>query len=254
MSPLSAHAGSDSDPYRDPDLVTLYDSDNPAGPDHAYYRALADRLRARLIIDLGCGTGLLTRSLAGPGRTVIGVDPSATMLDYARQQPGADAVEWVHGDATALPPRGDADLVVCTGNAIQHVDPDELPDTLRRTASTLRPGGVVAFESRNPAAREWERWTPEATMGTRQTPFGQLTEWLEVTQIDEDRRVVFDAHNMIDGRADRVFASVLYFRTADRFTHELHAAGFVNVRITGNWDDGPVTESSRILVVQATRP
>jgi 2-polyprenyl-3-methyl-5-hydroxy-6-metoxy-1,4-benzoquinol methylase len=72
------------DPYRDMGLVELYDIDNPAVEDHAYYRALADEVDARSIVDLGCGTGLLTRSLATPGRTVIGIDPSRTMLDHAR--------------------------------------------------------------------------------------------------------------------------------------------------------------------------
>ncbi|HLX49406.1 MAG TPA: class I SAM-dependent methyltransferase, partial [Streptosporangiaceae bacterium] len=106
------------DPYRDADLVRLYDLDNPGGQDHAFYRALADQVDAHLIIDLGCGTGLLTRSLARPGRTVIGVDPSPTMLGYARQQPGSESMTWIHGDASALAPNGTADLVLCTGNAI----------------------------------------------------------------------------------------------------------------------------------------
>ncbi|GAA2758453.1 hypothetical protein GCM10009872_38130 [Actinopolymorpha rutila] len=39
---------------------------------------------------------------------VIGVDPSATMLGYARRQRGAEAVTWIHGDATLLDGRGDA--------------------------------------------------------------------------------------------------------------------------------------------------
>jgi predicted TPR repeat methyltransferase len=48
------------DPYRDDELVQLYDLDNPAADDHAYYRNLADQICAVKIIDLGCGTGLLT--------------------------------------------------------------------------------------------------------------------------------------------------------------------------------------------------
>jgi hypothetical protein len=36
------------DPYRDADLVELYDPDNPGGEDHAYYRALADAIDAAL--------------------------------------------------------------------------------------------------------------------------------------------------------------------------------------------------------------
>jgi SAM-dependent methyltransferase len=126
------------DPYRDPDLVELYDLDNPGGEDHAYYRALADELDAQSVIDLGCGTGLLTRSLAKPGRTVIGVDPSRTMLDYARRQPSAESVTWIHGDASALAPTGTADLAICTGNAIMQVAPEELLSTLTSVARALR--------------------------------------------------------------------------------------------------------------------
>jgi SAM-dependent methyltransferase len=111
------------DPYRDAALVELYDLDNPGGDDHAYYRALADEIDAGSIIDLGCGTGLLTRALAGERRTVIGVDPSRTMLDYARRQPGSGSVIWIHGDASALRHDGNADLAICTDNAIMHVSP-----------------------------------------------------------------------------------------------------------------------------------
>src|SRR5215813_3658740 len=127
------------DPYRDTDLVELYDFDNPGGPDHVYYRALADEIDARTIVDLGCGTGLLTRSLIGPGRTVIGVDPSRTMLDYARRRPGSEAVTWILGDAAALAQTGTVDLAVCTGNAIMQISPEELPATLKSLAGALRP-------------------------------------------------------------------------------------------------------------------
>lgn len=64
----------------DPRLVDLYDIDNPDGPDHDFYRALADRCAAPTILDLGCGTGMLTVSLAREGRRVVGIDPSPTML------------------------------------------------------------------------------------------------------------------------------------------------------------------------------
>jgi SAM-dependent methyltransferase len=241
------------DPYRDPDLVTLYDIDNPDGRDHQFYRHLADSVQARSIIDLGCGTGLLTRSLASPERTVIGVDPSETMLDYARRQPGAENIHWINGDATALPQNGDADLVLCTGNAIQEIGPEDLPVTFARVAGALSHRGLMSFESRNPAFREWERWTPEATAGERQTSFGHLREWLEVTEVDGDRRVVFDAHNIVDDGDDRIFTSILHFRTAREFTELLSAAGFDPIEITGGWDGRPVTDTSPILVVRAVR-
>jgi SAM-dependent methyltransferase len=240
------------DPYRDGDLVGLYDLDNPGGEDHAFYRALADDIDARSIIDLGCGTGLLTRSLARPGRTVIGVDPSRTMLDYARRHPGSESVTWIHGDASALAPSGTADLALCTGNAIMHVSPEELLSTLTSIAAALRRGGIVSFESRNPACREWERWTPETTYSERDVPAGHLREWLDVTDV-QGGRVVFEAHNVFPDGEDRVYTSILFFRGAEEFQRELDMAAFTDIRWTGDWQGAPAEDTSRILVFRARR-
>lgn len=240
------------DPYRDADLVSLYDLDNPGGEDHAFYRTLADQIDAHSIIDLGCGTGLLTRSLARPGRTVIGVDPSRTMLDYARRQPGSESVTWIHGDASALAPTGTVDLALCTGNAIMHVSPEELSPALTSIAAALRSGGIVSFESRNPAYRAWEQWTPEATYSERVTRVGHLREWLDVTDVREGR-VVFDAHNVFSDGEDRVYTSILFFRSAEEFQRELEAAGFTDITCTGDWHGPSVEDGSRLLVFRARR-
>lgn len=104
----------------DPRLIALYDDDNPDGPDHDHARALAEELGARTIVDLGCGTGQLAVSLARPGRTVIGVDPDFTAMEFARRRPGGEGVIWTDGDSTVM---GDlaADLIVLTGNSVQHI-------------------------------------------------------------------------------------------------------------------------------------
>lgn len=240
------------DPYGDEQLVELYDLDNRPGADHAYYRALADRVQARKIIDLGCGTGLLTRALALPGRTVIGVDPSATMLGYARRQPDADTVTWIDGDATSVPPAGDADLAISTGNAMMHLSPQEYPSALASLAAALRPGGTISFESRNPAVRAWESWNPDATYSERDTPFGHLREWLEVTDVDAGR-VVFDAHNLFQDDRDAVYTTVLYFRTMQEITENLRGAGFGKIEVNGGWHGEPVTDESRVLHFRAEK-
>ncbi len=242
------------DPYGDPDLVSLYDQDNPDGPDHDFFRNLADRLAARRIVDLGCGTGLLTRSLATSGRTVLGVDPSATMLGYAAAQPRADRIIWVHGDATAIPATGDADLVISSGNAMMHVPPAGLATTLTSVAAALRPEGSLAFDTRNPSRRAWEEWTKVGTFSERVTPFGHLREWIEVTERNQESgRVVFDAHNVIDGGQDRVYSSVVHFRSPEELDAALTAAGFIDVEIAGGWQGEAVTKESASLVVTAQR-
>jgi SAM-dependent methyltransferase len=240
------------DPYRDEQLVELYDTDNAAGADHEYYRALADAIEATKIIDFGCGTGLLTRALATSERVVIGVDPSATMLRYARRQPGADAVTWIDGDATAIDGAADVDLVVSSGNTMMHISPEAYRSVLSSLAEALRLGGVISFESRNPTARAWEQWTRAATYTERDTPSGYLREWLDVTEVDQGR-VVFDAHNVFKDGRDAVYTSVLYFRTAEEITTDLEHAGFSDVDVRGGWHHEPPADDSRVLVFRATK-
>lgn len=221
------------DPYRDDQFVERYDIDNAPGADHAYYRALADTIGARKIIDVGCGTGLLTRALATPGRVVIGVDPSATMLGYARRQPGAEAVTWMHGDASMLAGAGDADLAVSSGNTMMHISPQAYPTVLGHLGAALRLGGVFSFETRNPGAREWERWNPAEIHTEHDTSFGHLRE-----------RLVW--------RSPRT-TTVLYFRTAGDIIADLERAGFSDVNVRGGWHNEPAAADSQVLVFRARR-
>ncbi|MFC7069848.1 class I SAM-dependent methyltransferase [Halobaculum lipolyticum] len=88
---------------------------------------LADRTR---VLDVGCGTGELTRVLAeeAPAAEVVGVDADRDLLAAAREATGADAggdrTAYVAGDATRLPFPDDAfDLVACQALLINLPDP-----------------------------------------------------------------------------------------------------------------------------------
>ena len=63
------------------------------------------------------------------------------------------------------------DLAIMTGHVAQVITDDQRwRETLAATYRALRPGGRVAFESRNPSAREWTTWTPEASRAVSGTP------------------------------------------------------------------------------------
>ncbi len=101
---------------------------------------------------------------------------------------------------------------------------------LSSLAEALRLGGVISFETRNPAARAWEHWTRAATYTERDIPAGHLREWLHVTEVYQGR-VAFDAHNVFQDGRDAVYTSVLYFRTAEGITTDLEHAGFSDVTV-----------------------
>jgi trans-aconitate 2-methyltransferase len=109
---------------------------------------LLARVRAgapRTVVDLGCGTGALTASLAErwPGARVIGVDSSAEMLAAAAEHAAPGRVGFVAGDVRTWEPAGPVDLVV--SNAVLHWVPGHAR-LLARWASFLTPGGELAIQ------------------------------------------------------------------------------------------------------------
>ncbi len=89
--------------YVDPRLVDLYDIENTRGGDTDFYVRLAADLDAHRILDLGCGTGLLTRELAVDGRIVVSVDPAPRCL---RTPVGSRATSGYSGSKATPAPWG----------------------------------------------------------------------------------------------------------------------------------------------------
>ena len=239
--------------YTDIRLVELYDLTNSGRDDTAFYRVLADELGAQRIIDLGCGTGVLTRLLATSDRQVTGVDPSPQMLDVARRNDHDRRVAWVEGTSAVLSTL-DADLALMTGNVAQiFLDDAEWTATLADLARAVRPGGHLAFESRNLVARGWESWIPEHSRSVSATPFGPVEEWLTLDRVDLPL-VSFSGHNrFLDTGEYEVVLSTLRFRSLGELATSLEAAGFVIHCVYGDWQRGPLTECSATIVLVAQR-
>lgn len=104
--------------------------------------------RPRLVVDLGCGNGPLTLSLARrwPDARVVGVDSSPQMLDAARSLDRERRVEWVEADLATwdLASLGAAADVVVTNATLQWL-PQHLP-LVGRWAGALVPGGWFAMQ------------------------------------------------------------------------------------------------------------
>jgi SAM-dependent methyltransferase len=176
--------------FTDPRLVAIYDTVNAytAASQPGFYAQLAAELGVSLILDLGCGTGLITCELARQGYRLIGVDPAPSMLDIARDRPYGDRVRWIDGDASQLG-APDADLAIMTGHVAQFfLADDSWHATLTALHAALRPGGRLAFESRNPGARQWEGGGPATPARRWMTPpQGRSKRGLRSTTCRRDR-------------------------------------------------------------------
>jgi SAM-dependent methyltransferase len=93
-------------------------------------------------LDIGCGTGILTRAIisAAQPAIVVGLDPSLSFMQFARQQ--TDRALFVAGDGTVLPLKANTFDAVVSGLALNFI-PQPLA-AVREMHRVVRSGGVVA--------------------------------------------------------------------------------------------------------------
>jgi 2-polyprenyl-6-hydroxyphenyl methylase/3-demethylubiquinone-9 3-methyltransferase len=148
---------------------------NPEGPMRAlhqfnpvrvdYLRRLISHRRARLegrrtapsdrpltgvtVLDIGCGGGLLSESLAGLGATMTAIDPAPTSIEIARRHAGESglSIDYQCTSAEALAAEGARFDVVLAMEVIEHVrDPKSF---IALAASMLEPHGLLVAATLN---------------------------------------------------------------------------------------------------------
>jgi SAM-dependent methyltransferase len=132
------------------------------------------------VLDIGCGTGYLSRRAARavtPGGHVVGIDPSLPVIDYATRRASA-ACTFQLASAQALPyPDASFDVVV-SGLAIHHVPADERPAALREAYRV--PARRAPADRRHPP--------PPTTHPRRQTLDGRTRAARDPAQPDRPSR------------------------------------------------------------------
>jgi ubiquinone/menaquinone biosynthesis C-methylase UbiE len=123
-------------------VADVYERARPEYPPEAV-SWLAEKLGlapGRTVLDLGAGTGKLTRALVPTGARVIAVEPGERMLDELRR--AVPGVEALRGAAEAIPLADDSVDAITVGQAFHWFRHDEAVPELHRV---LGPGGSVAL-------------------------------------------------------------------------------------------------------------
>ncbi len=119
-------------------------------------------------LDVGCGTGYLARRLGravGPRGSVVGVDASEAMVDYARSVEPAPNVSFAVGLAEALEFEDDSFDVVTSSMMLHHLPEDLRGRAVSEMVRVLRPGGRLMVADFRPPRRSMVRHVVGALFG-----------------------------------------------------------------------------------------
>ena len=127
------------------EIAAEYDRHRPAYPDNLIDQAcrVAGIVSGDHVLEVGCGSGQLTRALLARGLHVTAVEPGKNLIALARQNlDGAGAVEFLNAQFEDAPLPREQFQAVFSASAFHWVDPEV---SWQKAADVLVPGGTLAL-------------------------------------------------------------------------------------------------------------
>jgi trans-aconitate methyltransferase len=137
----------------------------------------------RVVLDMGCGTGNVTRPLAGYVERIDAIDLSLPMLERARTLPGGDSpkIRWLHGrteDVELEPPYA----LVTAGESLHWMEWDVV---LPRLARVLTQHGLLAILNVEERPVPWHEGYRQIEQRFTNNPAYQPFDW--ITELEKER-------------------------------------------------------------------
>ena len=220
----------------------------------AYYCDLAKSIGGP-VLEIACGSGLVTIPVAAQGLDVSGVDLSRPMLEHARKKAEAQHlnIRWVEADARSFNLGTQYKFIYLTGNAFQAFLLREDQETLLASVKKhLAPDGIFAFETRNPSGHDLTDQLEEEFDQPYISVEGHQVSVYFTQRYDPLSQVMYwtSFRRWNDGEQDHSKQT----RIACRFTHPqelealLHYNGFQVIQQYGNWNKEPLSASSESII------
>ena len=237
----------------DPDLAFIHDT---GFADYALKSAPEilrilnrDRAHGELVIDLGCGSGLVSSELLKAGYQVLGLDISPAMVKIARAKaPGAKfAVQSVY--EAELP---ECAAIISISECLNYISEGrnhrrDLSGLFRKIYHSLKPGGVFIFDLAVPG---------QVPQGQTVTVFSEASNWLILVAKHEDqgvltRRIVtFREFGGKYRRSEEVHRQALY--PSAEIATELRRTGFT-VRVSRHYGGFKLPKARAAFVARKPR-
>jgi len=198
----------------------------------------------RLILDLCCGTGTLTKIMAERGYEMIGADASVDMLMQAREKCASLAEQplFLLQKAEDLDLYGTVDAAFSSLDAINYIPQSSIPEVFRRLGLFIRPGGLLLFDIRSP---QWMRGLDGQSFWDEREDLICL--WRAQFDREENALVygldLFEREGALWRRSRE--EHVEYAHEPEMLSALMAASGFCKIRVLS---DGPQSDSGRLFL------
>ena len=209
------------------------------------------------VLDLCCGTGIVTVPLAETGLDVVGVDISGAMLETAKSKTKGDNPTFVLENALEFTTTQRFGLVLMTGNVFQcFLTERDVAALFANVYERLHPGGIFIFDTRLPEGYDFTLDDDFRLWSEYQDAAGKPVRWL-------GRKAAYDAesgvlhYEMQDVFADgtvKPSTETLKFTPLPRLLGLLQGAGLEITNRCQNWHLEPLAEVSAAGVLEARKP
>jgi SAM-dependent methyltransferase len=240
--------------FTEDDVAALYDQMYPWRPEpgtsDAFYTQAA--LAASSVLDVGCGTGQMLHHLreAGHAGPLAGIDPDAAAVRRARRRRDL-AIEWAEGTAADIRWTRQFELATMASNAFQClVEDEEVRASLAAIRGALADGGRFLFETRHPQARAWDQWACAAPSRIEYQGRPLLQSW-QIESVADGVVTMTETTSQADGVILHVGRASLRFLDLPALLSRLAEAGFAVEAQHGDFSGGPITPTSRSIVISA---
>jgi ubiquinone/menaquinone biosynthesis C-methylase UbiE len=223
-------------------------------PSHQFYADLAKQIGG-IVLEVACGTGLVTLQLAAQGIPIAGLDIMPSMLAHAREKSQKQGlpVRWFEGDARDFSLGETFNMIYMTGNAFQaFLNNEDQRALLANICKHLAEGGMFAFEMRNP---NWEDLTTDRNE----------TEWMTYTNNKGYKVRITDAREYDhvaqvlaytlwrrwhepDGDKERITRIAIRYTFPQELNALLENSGYRILQQYGDWDKSPLMKESPSII------
>lgn len=240
------------------EFAAVYDELMTDIPYDAYVDLLDEAtggIAGKRVLDIGCGTGLLSVKLAKRGAQVTGIDLSADMLAVAEQRAGALSlpVQFIEQPMQQLTGFTDFDLAVIAIDSLNYVaDKEDVEATFRRIYESLAVGGALVFDVHSTFKTDVIFMEGPFTFDDGRIAYIWETEEGEQPHsVDSKLAFFIQQANGLYSRFDEVH-SQRTFEVHD-YVEMLMEAGFSVERIFADWEDEPPHEESERIFFQVRK-